>query len=119
MNLAEILSRMTIEERAELRKMLEEPEPTSYGEVLRANLWPSGSGDTPWDTVSAADRASYERCAAAVIAEYERRNPRPRPTVDEVADAIGKAADQRMGASLIDHLRNLARAVFPLFGCEP
>lgn len=126
MNLSDLISRMTIEERAELRRMLEEPEPEAktLGQVLRDNLWPSGTGDTPWDTVSAADRAHYEHVAAVVIAEYERRNPRKVPTVEEVAKAVGELCGysipwEKASEESRNYYRRAARAVFPLFGCEP
>lgn len=107
---------------AELRRMLEEPEPEakSLGQVACEGRW----GDSVWLELDDEMRARWERAAAAVIAEHERRNPRKVPTLDEVADVVREKCGydrpwKNVPETTRDFYRAIARAVFPLFGCEP
>lgn len=126
MNLPDLISKLTASERAELRRMLEEPaeEPKSFGEVAFDAHAVARDLGSVWAMQLAHVHERWERAAAAVITEHERRNPRKVPSVDEVARTIMRSEfpAPKWDCARETHreaCRAAARAVFPLFGCEP
>jgi hypothetical protein len=88
----------------------------SYGEVLWDVVVEHQSRSRKWSNAAPAICREYEKYAQALIAEYERRNPRVAPkllSIEELSLVIGKAYARTYSN------KDVAKAVLNMLGQPP